>query len=56
VTISLSVNPDGSTEVTYTGRGGANGVCQVSDSGGGGDGGCPADVSQADRYKYPACN
>ena len=20
------------------------------------EGGCPADVSQADRYKYPACN
>ena len=29
VTISLSINPDGSADVSYTGHGGANGVCQV---------------------------
>lgn len=63
VTISISVDPDGSPAVSYTGKGGANGICQVSQAGqsGGstepaGNGACPADVSQADRYKYPACN
>lgn len=30
VTISLSINPDGSTAVSYTGKGGANGVCTVN--------------------------
>ena len=29
VTISLSINPDGSAAVSYTGHGGANGVCDV---------------------------
>ena len=29
VTISLSINPDGSAAVSYTGRGGANGICTV---------------------------
>lgn len=29
VTISLMVNPDGSPSVSYTGKGKANGVCQV---------------------------
>jgi len=29
VTISLSISPDGSADVSYTGKGGANGVCQV---------------------------
>ncbi|WP_426236849.1 hypothetical protein [Pararhizobium sp. DWP1-1-3] len=29
VTISLSINPDGSADVSYTGQGGANGVCTV---------------------------
>jgi hypothetical protein len=29
VTISLSINPDGSPSVSYTGKGGANGFCQV---------------------------
>ena len=29
VTISLSINPDGSADVSYTGKGGANGVCTV---------------------------
>ncbi|MCB1370466.1 MAG: hypothetical protein KDJ83_06205, partial [Rhodobacteraceae bacterium] len=53
VTISISVSPDGSADVSYTGSGGANGICQVS--GGGGDE-CPADVSEADRANYPACN
>lgn len=29
VTISLSINPDGSPDVSYTGKNRANGVCQV---------------------------
>lgn len=29
VTISISINPDGSASVSYTGKGGANGVCTV---------------------------
>src|SRR6218665_1272695 len=29
VTISLSINPDGSPAVSYTGNGGANGVCTL---------------------------
>lgn len=29
VTISLSINPDGSPAVSYTGKGGANGICAV---------------------------
>jgi len=29
VTISLTISPDGSADVSYTGKGGANGVCQV---------------------------
>ena len=58
VTVSLSINPDGTVSMLYTGKHGANGVCQVreSGSGGGGGGGCPADVSEANRYQYPDCN
>lgn len=29
VTISLSINPDGTPSVSYTARGGANGICTV---------------------------
>ena len=29
VTISLSINPDGSPSISYTGKGGANGVCTI---------------------------
>lgn len=29
VTISLSINPDDSPSVSYTGKGGANGICTV---------------------------
>lgn len=29
VTISLSINPDGSASVSYTGKNKANGICQV---------------------------
>jgi hypothetical protein len=46
----------GSVSVTYTAPGGANGVCQVTEAEVGSGGGCPPDVSEADRYKYPACN
>lgn len=31
VTISLMVNPDGSPSVSYTGKGGANGVCELTE-------------------------
>ena len=30
VVISLVINPDGSPDVSYTGKGGANGVCAIS--------------------------
>jgi len=30
VTISLTINPDGSPSVSYTGQGGANGVCSLA--------------------------
>ncbi|KQS96308.1 MULTISPECIES: hypothetical protein [unclassified Rhizobium] len=30
VTISLTISPDGSADVSYTGKGGANGVCTVN--------------------------
>ncbi|WP_440974848.1 hypothetical protein [Pseudomonas koreensis] len=32
VTISLSINPDGSPAVSYTGKNRANGVCEVKKS------------------------
>lgn len=32
VTISLSINPDGSAAVSYTGKGGANGICTVKEN------------------------
>jgi len=32
VTVSLSISPDGSPQVSYTGRNKANGVCQVKAS------------------------
>lgn len=62
VTVSLSIDPDGSPMVSYTGSHGANGICRVSQTDGSGARGesagkaCPPDVSQADRYKYPACD
>ena len=46
----------GSVSVSYTAAGGANGICQVTEAEVGDSGACPPDVSQADRYKYPACN
>lgn len=30
VTVSISVNPDGSVAVSYTRRGGGNGICQIN--------------------------
>ncbi|MBK1866279.1 hypothetical protein [Taklimakanibacter albus] len=29
VTISLAINPDGTPSISYTGKGGANGVCSL---------------------------
>jgi hypothetical protein len=54
VTVSLTINPDGTPDLAYTGPGRANGICQIESGGAGGDA-CPADVSEADRSKYPAC-
>lgn len=55
-TISLTINPDGTPDVSYTGQHGANGVCQIADDyAPPADGECPVDVSEADRAKYPAC-
>ena len=31
VTISVAVNPDGTVTVSYTGRKGANGICEVKE-------------------------
>ncbi|MFP5425421.1 MAG: hypothetical protein ACLGJA_06170 [Gammaproteobacteria bacterium] len=31
VTLSLTVSPDGSPSVSYTGKGGANGVCELTE-------------------------
>jgi hypothetical protein len=30
VTVSISINPDGSPDLSYTGKHGANGICQLS--------------------------
>lgn len=35
VTVSISNNPDGSTDVSYTGRNRVHGVCQLASAGGG---------------------
>lgn len=59
VTVSLMINPDNTVSVSYTGPNRANGICQVGHAKAGHKhkpAACPADVSQADRYKYPACN
>lgn len=56
IVIDIGINVDQSVDVFYTARGGANGVCQVQNSSAAGGDECPAGVSQADRYKYPACN
>jgi hypothetical protein len=109
VTVSLVNNPDGTTDVSYTAKGGYNGRCatdapravfvpapretyvpapreayvpaprfvavpvpmfvghrnrnpepdyvyEPQQAPSAGDDVCPVDVSQADRYKYPACN
>lgn len=54
-TVNIGINPDGSLSVMYTGKNGANGICTVVDDGHIDDE-CPADVSEANRYLYPACN
>ena len=56
ITISLSIGDDGTPFVSYTGEGGANGVCEINDSFFGKMDECPVDVSEADRARYPACN
>ena len=55
VTVSFSINPDGSVMASYTGKHGANGICTVQEDAAA-SGECPPDVSEANRYQYPACN
>lgn len=43
ITLSISSNEDGPPQISYTGRGGANGICQVGNSG------APAPVEHGDR-------
>ncbi|WP_416055857.1 DUF3011 domain-containing protein [Stenotrophomonas maltophilia] len=43
VTLSISTGDDGTPQISYTGRGGANGICQVSSSG------TPAAAARHDR-------
>lgn len=31
ITVSLTIKPDGSPDVSYTGKGGVNGVCELTD-------------------------
>lgn len=31
VTVSLSISPDGTPSMSYTGKGGANGVCEIAE-------------------------
>lgn len=31
IVLSISINPDGSPNASYTGKHGANGICQISD-------------------------
>ena len=51
VTISISINPDGSPSVSYTGKQGAHGICRSSESGGGSSAG----AGDAKRVAEEAC-
>lgn len=31
VTVSLSISPDGTPSISYTGKGGANGMCEIAE-------------------------
>lgn len=31
VTVSLSLSPDGTPSISYTGKGGANGICEIAE-------------------------
>ncbi len=46
ITLSISSNDDGTPQVSYTGRGGANGICQVSSSA------APAATERHDRRHH----
>ncbi|MBH1554761.1 DUF3011 domain-containing protein [Stenotrophomonas maltophilia] len=51
ITLSISSNEDGTPQVSYTGRGGANGICQVSTTGtpaSAADGAGPRDAAAGD--------
>ena len=56
VSVSIMIGDDGTATASYTSSGGANGICQINDSLFGRMDECPVDVSEADRYLYPACN
>ena len=46
ITLSISSSEDGTPQISYTGRGGANGICQVSASG------TPAREEHRDRRRH----
>ncbi|MDW4496570.1 hypothetical protein R5H30_01145 [Sulfitobacter sp. D35] len=56
ITVSLSINPDGTAQVSYTRKKGGNGICKIHHSHFGRMEKCPVDVSEADRARFPACN
>lgn len=31
MTVSLSISPDGTPSISYTGKGGANGICEIAE-------------------------
>lgn len=52
VTVSISKNPDGSSDVSYTGKNRANGICQVKPAGVAAGGPAPKPVAK--RESHPA--
>lgn len=50
ITLSISSNDGGTPQISYTGRGGANGICQVSTSG------TPASQEHGDHPRGAAAN
>jgi hypothetical protein len=53
ITVSIAINPDGSPNVSYTGKHGIAGICQASESGGSGKGSNSGDRSSAAQDSVP---
>ena len=53
ITVSIAINPNGSPNVSYTGKHGINGICQASESGGSGKGSNSGDRSSAAQDSIP---